>query len=126
MNVIDDLGFASAKAQSLRGPITTLSKLKNHPDQRIYVMREETRLLRTNQKLANSQNDIRFDSLSRNSAFTNCKYSVVGMIKVGIKSLFVLVSTINEDEMHRQIQINPLCVLDFYIDERLQRQGTRY
>ncbi|KAJ2999480.1 hypothetical protein HDV02_002793 [Globomyces sp. JEL0801] len=41
MNILDELGRASGKAQSLRGPITSLVKLKSHPDQRVYIMREE-------------------------------------------------------------------------------------
>jgi GNAT acetyltransferase, Mec-17 len=37
--IINELGLASAKAQQLKGPITTIVKLKHNPDQRLYIMR---------------------------------------------------------------------------------------
>jgi GNAT superfamily N-acetyltransferase len=45
------------------------------------------------------------------------KYVVVGMIKVGPKKLFL------NDEAGRQLELTPLCVLDFFIHEKMQRQG---
>jgi hypothetical protein len=31
-----------------------------------------------------------------------------------------------QDEYGRQLQINPICVLDFYIHESVQREGMIY
>ncbi|GES85857.1 alpha-tubulin N-acetyltransferase-like [Rhizophagus clarus] len=42
---------------------------------------------------------------------------VVGILKVGIKKLFVV------DRIGRQHEIEPLCVLDFYVHENCQRSG---
>ena len=54
--------------------------------------------------------------------FYNFLYSrglgtVIGFIKVGKKCLFLL------DHEGTQNEINPLCVLDFYVHESQQRQG---
>ncbi|CAB4423922.1 unnamed protein product [Rhizophagus irregularis] len=43
--------------------------------------------------------------------------TVVGILKVGIKKLFVM------DRLGRQHEIEPLCVLDFYVHENCQRSG---
>ncbi|KAJ1341624.1 hypothetical protein BSLG_003813 [Batrachochytrium salamandrivorans] len=42
---------------------------------------------------------------------------VIGLLKVGHKRLFLI------DEYDRQIEVSPLCVLDFYIHESFQRKG---
>ncbi|CAG8594697.1 6611_t:CDS:2 [Funneliformis mosseae] len=43
--------------------------------------------------------------------------TVVGILKVGIKKLFIV------DRKGRQHEIEPLCVLDFYVHESCQRSG---
>ncbi len=43
--------------------------------------------------------------------------TVIGMLKVGVKKLFV------RDEHANYHEISPLCVLDFYIHESQQRGG---
>ncbi|MEQ2186999.1 Alpha-tubulin N-acetyltransferase 1, partial [Goodea atripinnis] len=42
---------------------------------------------------------------------------VVGFLKVGYKKLFLL------DRNGVHIEVEPLCVLDFYVSELLQRHG---
>ncbi|KAJ3272107.1 Alpha-tubulin N-acetyltransferase 1 [Terramyces sp. JEL0728] len=119
LTIIDELGAASAKAQSLRGPITTLLKLKTNPDQRLYLMKEE--LQTAPLKSETSRDDLYMFNSAGISGFKDLvnagKYSIVGMLKVGTKNLFVV------DSNNRHIEISPLCVLDFYIDEKLQRRG---
>jgi len=43
--------------------------------------------------------------------------SVIGILKVGVKKLFV------RDELANYHEISPLCVLDFYVHESQQRGG---
>ena len=45
------------------------------------------------------------------------KGSVVGILKVGTKKLFVY------DDCKVQHELEPLCVLDFYVHESRQRMG---
>ncbi|XP_077986082.1 uncharacterized protein LOC144440569 [Glandiceps talaboti] len=88
--LIDDMGRASAKAQGLRAPITSASKLRvsNH---HLYVM-----------KLAEANRGLG---------------AVIGILKVGRKRLFIL-------NIHgEQTEMEPLCVLDFYVHESCQRKG---
>ncbi|KAG8199033.1 hypothetical protein JTE90_021046 [Oedothorax gibbosus] len=86
--VIDALGRASARAQNLHSAITTLKKLLNSSQQKIYIIRDATQ--------------------SR---------SVIGMLKVGIKRLFV------RDDMGAHHEVDPVCILDFYVHESTQRCG---
>lgn len=89
-HVIDAMGKASAKAQGLGGAITTAYKL-HYSDHRLYIMKESQ---------ANSG-----------------RGSIVGILKVGRKVLFVL------DHHSNQIEMKPMCVLDFYVHESCQRRG---
>jgi alpha-tubulin N-acetyltransferase 1 len=120
MTIIDELGFASARAQNLRRPITSMMKLRTNPDQRAYIMREDTQEMNDVPKTT-SQDDLFMFATGGLYGYRdlvyNERYSVVGMIKMGMKTLFVT------DELNRQIEINTLCVLDFYIDESFQRRG---
>ncbi|XP_071802481.1 alpha-tubulin N-acetyltransferase-like [Asterias amurensis] len=88
--VINEMGQASAKAQSLHGPITSAHKLRfsNH---HLYVMKDGE----ANGGLG----------------------AAVGILKTGRKKLFVL------DAHGNQIEMEPLCVLDFYVHESCQRKG---
>ena len=45
------------------------------------------------------------------------KNTFIGFIKVGYKHLFIY------DEIGTPMEINPLCVLDFYTYETCQRKG---
>jgi alpha-tubulin N-acetyltransferase 1 len=120
MTIVDELGFASAKAQNLRRPITSMMKLRSNPDQRAYIMREDDHGAETDSRNKSRDDLFMFATgglYGYRDLLNNDKYSVVGMIKMGMKTLFVT------DELSRQIEINTLCVLDFYVDESLQRRG---
>ncbi len=87
--IVDDLGYESANAQNLHGPITTLAKLKSHPDHRLYILREENQFLNVESSLDDVYN---LDGIQGYNSLSNIdKYSVVGMIKVGVKNLFIVV-----------------------------------
>lgn len=49
--------------------------------------------------------------------FDRGKGSVMGLLKMGHKGLYVF----DRDGEHHQLQ--PLCVLDFYVHEAMQRMG---
>merc|ERR1712079_16295 len=89
--VLDVMGEASARAQGLKNPITSGSKMLNAEDQTAYILVD------------------RFGN--------NGLGSVVGLLKVGRKKLFLL------DEVGKPNELMPLCVLDFYGAERRQRSG---
>ncbi|XP_072016292.1 uncharacterized protein [Amphiura filiformis] len=88
--VIDDMGEASAKAQGLNGAITSAHRMR-YSNHKLYVVKD--------------------GSANRGAG------SVVGIIKIGRKKLFVLDKHGNQNEME------PLCVLDFYVHESCQRKG---
>jgi len=89
-DVIDTMGIASAKAQSLQHPITSAEKMRNF-DHILYLMIEP--------------------------GDNNGRGSVVGMLKVGVKNLFLF------DETGMVHEKKPLCILDFYVHELKQRAG---
>ncbi|GIX97046.1 alpha-tubulin N-acetyltransferase 1 [Caerostris darwini] len=86
--ILERMGVASAQAQNLNSPITTLKKLINSSQQKVYIIRDV--------------NESRF---------------IIGMLKVGMKRLFVC------DEVGAYHEVDPLCVLDFYVHESKQRCG---
>lgn len=88
--IIDTMGKASAKAQGLGGAITTAYKMR-YSDHHLYIMKE--------------------------SQSNGGKGSVVGILKVGRKVLFVL------DHHSNQVEMKPMCILDFYVHESCQRRG---
>lgn len=89
--VLDVMGEASAKAQGLKTAITSGVKFRTADDQTAYILVD------------------RFGN--------GGKGSVVGLLKVGRKKLFLL------DEVGKPNELVPLCVLDFYVAERRQRSG---
>jgi hypothetical protein len=105
----------------LKGAITSISKLQLNADQRLYVLREEV-------GIPNSISDdliLNTGGIAAYRDLINCgKFTVVGFVKVGVKKLFVMVRLFDiQDELNRQIEFEPLCVLDFYIHEAWQRRG---
>ncbi|UJR37170.1 hypothetical protein I4U23_029879 [Adineta vaga] len=89
-SIIDALGEASYKAQGLPGPVTTVRKFRIS-DHRLYLM--------------------------KNASDHNNLGSVVGLLKVGAKHLYVY-------DSHGQVhERTPLCLLDFYVHESKQRSG---
>lgn len=90
--VLDVMGEASAKAQGLKTSITSGAKFRTTDcQQTAYILVD---------KFGNSG-----------------KGSVVGLLKVGRKKLFLL------DEVGKPNELVPQCVLDFYVAERRQRSG---
>jgi len=87
--ILDTMGVASAKAQGLLKPITTADKLRNS-DHTVYLMVDID------------------DSING---------SVVGLLKVGRKRLYVF------DGHGSCHETTPMCILDFYIHESRQRVG---
>ncbi|CAF0904921.1 unnamed protein product [Adineta ricciae] len=88
--IIDTLGEASYKAQSLPCPVTTARKFRIS-DHRLYLI-----------KNVHDHNNLG---------------SVVGLLKVGAKHLYVY-------DSHGQVhERTPLCLLDFYVHESKQRSG---
>lgn len=89
-DVVDSMGLASAKAQDLHHPITSAEKMKNC-DHTLYLM---------------------IDPRGNDG-----KGSLVGLLKMGVKHLFLFDATgmVHEKET--------LCVLDFYVHETKQRTG---
>merc|ERR1719347_886807 len=89
--VLDVLGQSSARAQGLKTPVTSGSKMMTAENQTAYILVDRT---------------------ANNSTGT-----VVGLLKVGRKKLFLL------DESGKPNELFPHCVLDFYITESRQRSG---
>ncbi|XP_017337030.1 alpha-tubulin N-acetyltransferase 1 isoform X1 [Ictalurus punctatus] len=88
--VIDELGKASAKAQTLPAPITSAAKLQANKHY-LYLLKDGER--------------------------NGGRGVAVGYLKVGYKKLFLL------DQRGAHVETEPLCVLDFYVTESLQRHG---
>ncbi|CAH1390394.1 unnamed protein product [Nezara viridula] len=88
--ILDEMGEASAKAQGLLKPITNTELLRNK-DHIVYLLVEKEG--------------------------NHGKGSVVGMLKMGRKSLYVF------DECGDCHNVLCLCVLDFYVHESRQRMG---
>jgi len=89
--VLDVMGEASARAQGLKNAITSGSKMLNVENQTAYILVDKF----GNKGLG----------------------SVVGLLKVGRKKLFLL------DEVGKPNEMVPQCVLDFYVVESRQRSG---
>lgn len=88
--VLDKMGIVSAKAQNLPMAITSASKLRNS-DHVVYILTDPEG--------------------NRGHG------TVVGILKVGCKKLFVY------NLSGVQWEMEPLCVLDFYVHESKQRNG---
>ncbi|XP_023336251.1 alpha-tubulin N-acetyltransferase 1 [Eurytemora carolleeae] len=90
-SILDAMGEASSKAQGLKQQITSGLKFRQTEGQTAYIL---------------------VDKYSNGG-----KGSVIGLLKVGHKTLFLLDSEGKSQEMI------PNCVLDFYVEERRQRSG---
>lgn len=88
--ILDEMGLASAKAQGLLKPITSAERLRN-TEHIVYLLTEPD---------ANKG-----------------KGSVVGLLKMGWKKLYVF------DAAGLVHEKDCLCVLDFYVHESRQRKG---
>jgi len=96
--MVEDLGKASARAQGLRQPVTCSTRIASSVEQRLYL-------------LIGGRNIVK------------------GLIKVGKKRLFVATAANANNNTFRRSnnpglrEIEPLCVLDFYVHESCQRKG---
>lgn len=90
-DILDTMGNASARAQGLKASITSGSRLRMHSEHVVYLLLDR--------------------------ASNNGLGSVVGLLKVGKKNLFLI------DANGGQNEVYPLCVLDFYVHESRQRSG---
>ncbi|KAF1319660.1 Alpha-tubulin n-acetyltransferase, partial [Globisporangium splendens] len=98
---IDELGERSAVAQQLNRAITSAALFT------LNVIPQQQKLY------------VAVDASDR---------SIVGFLKTGVKHLFyVSKMTLHGGEQDRKgvyTEIDPLCVLDFFVDERYRRQGV--
>uniref|UniRef100_UPI00358EC44C alpha-tubulin N-acetyltransferase 1 isoform X2 n=1 Tax=Myxine glutinosa TaxID=7769 RepID=UPI00358EC44C len=88
--IVDEMGNASAKAQNLTCAVTSVARLMASKHT-LYILKD--------------------------TSDYGGKGSVIGFLKVGRKTLFIL------DEKGDHKELEPLCVLDFYVHESQQRQG---
>ncbi|XP_063245221.1 alpha-tubulin N-acetyltransferase-like [Bacillus rossius redtenbacheri] len=89
-NVLDEIGQKSAYAQDLNVAITSAERLRNS-NQIVYILTDPDG--------------------------AEGKGTIVGMLKVGRKNLFLF------DETGKNYEMQALCILDFYIHESKQRMG---
>lgn len=90
VEIIDSIGVASGKAQELQAPVTTAEKFLSS-DHILYLMKDPEG--------------------------NRGRGTVVGLLKIGPKKLFLL------DSSGTQNELMPLCILDFYVHESQQRRG---
>ncbi|KAL6724932.1 hypothetical protein Aduo_019771 [Ancylostoma duodenale] len=91
---IDALGHLSTEAQGLKRILTTYEKVLNQPDDQFIYLMWQHHPTKPAVSL------------------------VIGMLKVGKKHLYLL------DENQRKYEEEPLCILDFYIHDSVQRRGN--
>lgn len=82
---IDDLGIGSQRAQGLNHVLTSVERICENPNHRLYIALRDRK--------------------------------AIGILKIGTKKLFIRTKTGELKE------IDPLCVLDFYVHESEQRSG---
>lgn len=106
---VDRLGLDSGIAQELNGPITSINKLQNSNHSIIIYYTTTTTTATTN----NNTTATTTKSDKSNKDNIVCK----GYIKYGKKSLYLY------QKDGKLIQSDPFCLLDFYVDEKIQRSG---
>ncbi|PAV77171.1 hypothetical protein WR25_12566 [Diploscapter pachys] len=90
---IDKMGELSTKAQGLKRVITSYQKMLDHEEEQIIYIMWK----RSQDKENMSQ--------------------LIGILKVGRKKLYL------RDAQEQPFEEKPLCILDFYVNEPLQRRG---
>ncbi|VDK75198.1 unnamed protein product [Onchocerca ochengi] len=90
---INSMGALSATAQGLKRVLTTYDKIINSDDGQVLYLFW--------QKHPNNENTS----------------IIIGLLKIGYKNLYLM------DQSMRSFQVTPLCILDFYVHDTLQRQG---
>jgi len=110
--IIDELGHRSGRAQGLGHSITTFDKFAFGDRHTIYILRDRPRA----RKMLNAESDGAVEDDEEDEKRPE-PGKVYGFIKIGHKPLFVM------DANGNQLEVNPLCVLDFYVLEEYQRNG---
>lgn len=95
-DIINEFGRRSCRAQGLGASITDWPRMSNGPH-KLYMACKKTGGGRGSVKMA----------------------TILGFLKVGKKNLFLRMS----DMSATLREVEPICVLDFYVHESLQRQG---
>ncbi|XP_056875953.1 alpha-tubulin N-acetyltransferase 1 isoform X2 [Takifugu flavidus] len=122
--VIDELGKASARAQQLPAPVTSASKMKSQRHQ-LYLLKDGesnggrgvvTGFLKIGYKKL-------FLLVSHHVAYCFVPRVVVWLSDVLFEILEVCPLSCVQDLQSVHVEAEPLCVLDFYIVESLQRHG---
>jgi len=111
--IIDELGHRSGRAQGLGHSITTFDKFAFGDRHTIYILRDRppARKMQVSDEKENGEEE------GEEEAQRAAPGKVYGFIKIGHKPLFVM------DANGNQLEVNPLCVLDFYVLEEYQRNG---
>ncbi|VDN53267.1 unnamed protein product [Dracunculus medinensis] len=91
--IIDQMGSLSAKAQGLRKSLTTYEKIIDSDERQILYI------------------------LWKKDVEYSGRNIIIGLLKIGYKNLYLT------DEKNQTYQTTPLCILDFYIHDSLQRRG---
>ncbi|KAL3991030.1 Touch receptor neuron protein Mec-17 family protein [Acanthocheilonema viteae] len=90
---INNMGALSVAAQGLKRVLTTYDKIINSEDGQVLYL-----LWRKNPNNENAS-------------------IIIGLLKIGYRNLYLM------DRSMRSFKVAPLCVLDFYVHDTLQRQG---
>lgn len=90
--MLDAIGEKSTIVQGLNKTITTAEKLENATDQVVYLLKD--------------------------ASGNHGKGELIGLLKVGIKSLYLA-----DPILDKVKQVHTLCILDFYVIETRQRSG---
>ncbi|KJH41544.1 hypothetical protein DICVIV_12479 [Dictyocaulus viviparus] len=88
------LKYPVLQAQGLKRVLTTYEKVLNHPEEQVIYLMWHRHPTKSSSSI------------------------VVGMLKIGRKHLYLL------DENQKKYEEEPLCILDFYIHNSVQRKGN--
>ena len=91
--LIDEMGQLSKEAQGINAALTSVARLRDNPSHRLYLM------------------------FSRSGGLGPSGCRCLGIIKVGVKKLFI------RNRAGGLTEIDPLCVLDFFVCTAEQRSG---
>ena len=93
---IDELGEASRIVQKLKNPLTSSALFRS-----------------SNETISASTHVFRLYVIRK-----SMEQPILGYIKVGQKHIFY-----QDDDLGKMVEIDPICVLDFFVDPPMQRQG---
>ena len=116
--ILDKLGWGSARAQGLGHTITSFDRFSYGDRLSIYIIRDKPTPRKSFQPPPEELGEDNSDEMAprrRTPTPSPRRGQVYGFIKIGHKPLFVM------DLNGNQLEVNPLCVLDFYVLEDYQR-----